>query len=92
MTDSSVLADLRDQIVRLQQQWRADAKDSDEHFTDYGDGLASGYRHCAQRLNPLLTLVRSLQEQEKNDLSARGQASVTGAQGSTASNNEVIRP
>jgi hypothetical protein len=62
MTDSSVLADLRDQIVRLQQQWREEARAECEDQLPGWFGAQSKLTACADELDPLLTLVRSLVE------------------------------
>jgi hypothetical protein len=70
-SQSLALADLRDQIVRLQQQWRERAeKVKPEKGVSYFERDPVRYvvlRECAQGLDPLLTLVRSLLEQEKKD-------------------------
>jgi hypothetical protein len=63
---SLALADLRDQIVRLQQQWRESAGNRWARRL-FGDEQYDMLERCADGLDPLLTLVRSLLEQEKKD-------------------------
>jgi hypothetical protein len=64
MTDSSGLADLRDQIVRLQQRWRARSVNQWGRRM-FGDGHFDTLALCADDLDPLLTLVRSIVEAQK---------------------------
>jgi hypothetical protein len=69
MTDSSGLADLRDQIVRLQQQWRDQASELESIARADAGCDGSGWevevemkREHADALDPILTLVRSIVE------------------------------
>jgi hypothetical protein len=72
-SQSSVLADLRDQIVRLQQQWRSRGEAQRSPFYSEPQKRESwAWDACADDLDPLLTLVRSVIEHGQETETEKG--------------------
>jgi hypothetical protein len=67
------LADLRDQIVRLQQQWRSRGEAQRSPFYSEPQKRESwAWDACADDLDPLLTLVRSVIEHGQETETEKG--------------------